>query len=212
MNSFAKTSAVLALALPLLALGAPTQRLQKRDGVTCNKSYAGSLVVMNVVADPNLSIPKQTNVYRDEAGYLAADTSNVQEQIRVQFDTCTTEGWNSDSMVLGQFKPEGDNYNCFTLIDSSERPTKVNVQPCGDYNGGILENQWFQGSFDDQGGFHVTYSGNPNDESFYKPSNEISFVYQGDDIPNPNEISFTFTNDTANPDITELQLLGLEYY
>lgn len=205
MSASLKYTALAALCLPLLASAAPTGH-SKRAGVTCNKTYAGGLVAMNLNNNYLGSAPKQTNVYRDGAGFFAADTTGVEQPVRVQFDVCTTEGWNVDGELYGQVKLENDNYNCFTVTDAEGPSTTINVQPCGDFNGGLLESQWFKGEWDGQGGFHVIPSGNPNDTPNTRP--HTLFTYGGE-IPSPNEIKM---QAQSGPELTELQFSGIQYF
>ena len=125
----------------------------------------------------------------------------------VEFDTCTTDDWNIDGQQFGQVKPENDGYNCFTVTQAEGPSTTVNIQPCGDANSGILQSQWFQGQWDQQGGFHVIPYGNPNDAPNVRP--HTAFLYGDGEIPNANEVLFQAQD---GPELTELQFSGIEYF
>lgn len=161
---------------------------------------------MNLQNTPENSIPKQTNIYLDSNGNLAADLSGVNAPMMVEFDTCTTEGWNVDGQQFGQVKPLDDYYNCLTVANTTE-PATVNIQPCASSNEGILQLQWFMGEWDIQGGFHVISYGNPNGGRDNRP--QVRFAYGTEDIPDPNEIT------VYNPDpttVTQFQFSGIQYF
>ncbi|UZJ52927.1 hypothetical protein CBS101457_002247 [Exobasidium rhododendri] len=193
-----------------MSAAAPTSApalLEKRATVSCQKTYAGGLAATNVLQNYGGSLPESTNIYLASMGTLAADVTGVQQPLRVQFDTCTTDGWNVDGQQYGQVKLENDSYNCFTTSNSTSQSATINIQPCGDSNGGILANQWFHGQWDTRGGFRVVPTGNPNDNPNVRP--DAVFVYGGAQIPEPNPVIFQAQDD---PGLTELQFLGIEYF
>lgn len=201
-----KLSAIAALSFPLLAAAAPTSRITRRDGITCTKTYGGGLVAMNLQNTPENTVPKQTNVYLDDNGNLAADLSGANAAMMVEFDTCTTDGWNIDGQQYGQVKPLDDYYNCLTVANTTG-PATLNIQPCTSSNDGILQSQWFMGQWDDQGGFHVISTGNPNADRDNRPY--VGFAYGDVEIPNPNEITVKSPDPTI---VTEFQFSGIRYF
>lgn len=89
-------------------------------------------------------------------------------------DECKTDGWNDDGpREYGQIKPVNlaDQVVCVTADESASHGPQhtLSVADCSDYNGGILNQQWFYANYVSDGDLtprvELTLEGNPANPS-----------------------------------------------
>ncbi|CAO1628823.1 unnamed protein product [Parajaminaea phylloscopi] len=163
--------AAIALSLGLSAAAAPFER---RAGVTCTKKYVGNLHFVRLTSGKGaqFGVPNDPIGLRGERQYLST-LSDLPAQ-RFQFDECKTDGWNDEVKEYGQIKPL-DTAGGYTCVTAASEPNyaqinPLNIQQCGDYNGGVLNQQWFYANYIGGGDnlaprVEFTLTGNPNDPS-----------------------------------------------
>lgn len=196
---------VFLLALPVLALATPLpELLERRSGVTCTKKYSGFLQAQSLSQG---QVP--LTVQFDHSYSIVPDTNKSSLGLPIQFDICTTDGWNVDGQRYGQLKPSDMQQNgpmCITgEYGQGDKDASLLVEACGDYNGGVLQHQWFHLPYEEEVDNFVL-TGNPNSAHTarrnvtYQPELEPATILLGPrlkdaDVSTDNDLRMVYEHD-----------------